>query len=213
MTAWLVYAAVGTFLFFVVARGALLWKLWLEVRRLFIVLDLGAMALVRRVIPPRYALVGRCQKRGVCCESIVGNPPSFVKRRPWAWRLFAAYHRISHNFEVVGRGPDGELIFRCGHLKSDKRCGIYRHRPLLCRNYPRQPFYVPPILLPGCGYRVVHRSLSNHRPRPSLAIVNPTVSVHHPTRPGGRGVDEDRDHFESVQNPPPLEPLPPPPDI
>jgi hypothetical protein len=38
------------------------------------------MALMRRLRPPRFALVGECHKCGDCCRQIVGNPPGFVRR-------------------------------------------------------------------------------------------------------------------------------------
>ena len=150
-----------------------------EVLRLFVLLDLGAMRLLRRVIKPRYELLGACQQRGACCTQIVGNPPGLIRRQPKLLAAFVGFHRLLHNFYVVGRGPQGEVVFRCGHLKSDGGCGIYRWRPRLCRVYPLLPFFRPPQLLPGCGYRTAVRGLKNHPRLPVLGGGH--VGVHHPT--------------------------------
>ncbi|MEZ4272773.1 MAG: YkgJ family cysteine cluster protein [Myxococcota bacterium] len=166
-------------------RGAMTRRVWREVARFFILMELWALQLVRWVYPPKYVITGQCHKRGTCCTAIVGDPPRLIKRRPRLLALFAAYHRTFHNFEVVARGPNEELIFACGHLQSDGRCGIYKYRPLLCRNYPILPFFEPPRPIPGCGYGVAARVASTMQKRSSLPIVNPQVIIHHPTRSGG----------------------------
>ena len=169
-----------------------------EIARVFVFMELGALWLVRRIYPPRYQLVGQCHMRGTCCTMIVGDPPRFVKARPLLLGLFAAYHRVMHNFRVVNRGPDGELIFHCGYLQDDGRCGIYRYRPFLCRNYPVQTWFEPPRPLPGCGFAAAPRVVTKMRSRASLPILNPTVYVHHPTRAGGRGREELPEDFRRV---------------
>jgi hypothetical protein len=179
------------------SRAAVTRWLWRELLRLFVLADLAAVRLVQKIVPPRYELRGACDQRGVCCTQIVGNPPRFVKRGRLI-HLFAWYHQIMHNFHVVARGTDDELIFRCGHLQTDGRCGIYRHRPRLCRNYPVLPWFGPPRLLPGCGFQVVPRGLKAH---PRLPILNATVAVHHPTpprRPGGTGELPEDYHWVEV---------------
>ncbi|MEO0812665.1 MAG: YkgJ family cysteine cluster protein [Myxococcota bacterium] len=119
-------------------------------------------------------------KCGDCCKSIVANPPRFLKRDPWV-RWFAAYHRFVHNFSPVARGENGEIIFACGHLRADNRCGIYWRRPMLCRTYPILPYYDAPQLMPQCSYQVTARVVTQMKSRPSLPILNPGVAVHHPT--------------------------------
>jgi len=172
------------------SRGILARFVWRELIRAFIILDLQALKVLQKAVPPRYVVRGGCQKRGLCCTQIVGNPPNFVKKSVLL-KLFAVYHRVVHNFSVVGRGVDDSLIFRCGHLRSDGRCGIYRYRPLICRNYPVLPFYEAPPILPGCGYRVVLRELDKATPRKSLPIVNAHVAVHHPTPPRDHAFGEE----------------------
>ena len=185
------FAAVVLLVHEVATWGRLTRLAWLELSRVFVLFDLACTRLVQRVIKPQYVLGGSCHKRGVCCKSIIGNPPTFIKKS-WALRLYAGYHALMHKFEVVGRTEDDGLIFSCGHLRSDGRCGIYRHRPRLCRNYPVLPFFGPPQLLPGCGYKVVPRAVSEMRTRPSLPIIDAHVAVHHPTPPRRRQGESER---------------------
>lgn len=190
LAAWITYE--------ILHRGSITrWGLR-EVVRLFVLGELAALRLVRTVIRPKYVLLGECHRRGTCCTMIVGNPPRLIKKQAMLLAAFAAYHRIVHNFHVRGRGADGELVFRCGHLQTDGRCGIYRYRPFICRNYPLIPFFEPPRPLPGCGYRVAARAVAQGAQRLSLPIVNATVAVHHPTRLGGIARDELPDDYERV---------------
>lgn len=144
-------------------------------------IELGSMRLMRMLCPPRYEVVRSCHKCGSCCTQIVSNPPSLIKRTV----LINAYlfaHKLLHNFDVVGRGPDDEVLFSCAHLRSDGRCRIYARRPFMCRNYPVRPFFRQPQLLPGCGYGIASKAVARMRRRACLPIVNPGVTVHHPTR-------------------------------
>ncbi len=144
-------------------------------------LDLAAQALVRWLAPPSHVLLGSCHRCGACCRSLVGDPPGLVKRSALLLRGFIAYHRATHRFEAYARGPNGEVLFRCGHLQADNTCGIYWRRPLVCRTYPVVPSRGAPSLLPDCSYRVAARSVAAMKTRPGLNIVNPSVAVHHPT--------------------------------
>lgn len=179
-----------------------------EFLRAFVLLDLQSIKLLQRIVKPRYELRGACQQRGACCTQIVGNPPSFMRRRPKALAWFAWFHRVVHNFNVVGRGDGGELIFKCGYLKQDGGCGIYRWRPRLCRVYPLLPFFAPPKILPGCGYRTVVRGLRAHPRLPILGGGH--VGVHHPTPlPQQEGVLEHAEDFvlvDTLQNSAPSPP-------
>ncbi len=183
----------------ILARGGILRVVWRLLALLFVEMELLAMALVRRLHPPRFVLAGGCHKRGVCCTQIVGDPPRWIKRSLLlgAW---IAMHRVLHNFHPVGSGPDGAIIFRCGHLLASGRCGIYRFRPFICRNYPVMPFYRPPPILPGCGYVAVPRVVTAMRTRPTLAVLNARVAVHHPS-PIEPGMDLPQ-HYELVEEVP-----------
>lgn len=168
-----------------------------EIVVLIVGLDLQALSLWRRLRPPRYALAGSCQRRGACCTQIIADPPRTLLNAPKLLRLFVAFHRLLHNFRLVGRGPQGQLVFSCGYVGTDGRCGIYRLRPRLCRTYPLLPYFEAPKLLPGCGYRVVLRGLGQS---PRLPIVQPHVATHHPTpiRRPNDGALEHAEDFELV---------------
>lgn len=181
-----------------VTRARITRWAWREIARFFIVMELLALAVVRKVFPPQFELLGGCQKSGSCCQQIVGDPPKLVKDNKVLLNLFASYHRVMHRFTVVGRGDNGELVFSCGHLRTDGRCGIYKYRPLICRNYPVQPFFGAPSVLPGCGYQYARREVAKMRGRESLPILNPGVVVHHPTR-SHKGHDLPSD-FEWVED-------------
>jgi hypothetical protein len=178
---WLTLVVTGLLITEAIWRFALTRWVWREVLRAFVLLDLRALKLLQKVVKPRYELLGACQQRGACCTQIVANPPGYIKRRPRLLATFAWFHRMAHNFRVVGRGPDDELIFKCDFLKQDGGCGIYRWRPRLCRVYPVLPFFAPPRLLPGCGYRTKLRGLKSHPRLPVLGGGH--VAVHHPTPP------------------------------
>lgn len=175
---WLMLAAVIAEL---ASRGYVTRRLVTLCAVAVIQLDLAAQRLVRAVVRPSHVLLGSCHKCGACCRSLVGDPPAVVKRTPFLLKSFIAYHRATHRFEAYARGPNGEVIFRCGHLQHDNTCGIYWRRPLVCRTYPVVPSRGPSSLLPDCSYRIASRSVAAMKPRASLRIVNPTVAVHHPT--------------------------------
>ncbi len=189
----LAWIALGTFALVELTTRASLTRLASrELLRLFVLAELGSAWLLRRLNPPRFELMGDCHKCGECCKQIVGDPPGPVKRSAILLNLFIAFHKLTHNFTAVGRGERGEVIFSCGYLKTDGRCGVYRHRPYICRNYPVRPYFEAPSLIPGCGYAVAPREVARMQARPSLPIVNPGVTVHHPTRTH-QGADEDGD--------------------
>lgn len=183
----------------IVARGALARTLWHVVALVFVEVELFAINIVRYLHPPRFVLTGGCHKRGVCCTQIVGDPPQFIKRT-FLMRAWLAMHRVLHNFHPAGEGPDGQVIFRCSHLLASGKCGIYRFRPFICRNYPVVPYYNMPPILPGCGYVAIPRVVATMRPRTGLAILRPHVAVHHPS-PVERDVDLP-EHYELVAEEP-----------
>jgi hypothetical protein len=178
-------------------RGAMTRRLLREVTVVFIHIELLAMRVVRLFVRPKFVITGECVKCGACCEQILGDPPRLVKDTPWLLGLFVGWHRVVHNFHLVARGESGEVVFRCGYLKGDGRCGIYRLRPFICRNYPVLPFYEAPRPLPGCSLGVAPVVVAKMQRRASLPIVDSAVAVHHPTRPRGEIFDEPA-HYERV---------------
>ena len=161
-------------------------------------IDLAAQCLVRTVVKPKHVLLGSCQRCGACCRSLVGDPPAIVKKNDVLLRTFIAYHRVTHRFEAYARGPNGEVLFKCGHLQHDNTCGIYWRRPLVCRTYPVVPFEDAPKLLPDCSYKIAARTVATMKQRPSLRIINPAVVVHHPTpQHDGESLPEDYELLET----------------
>ena len=165
----------------VLSRFALTRGVFRLIALFFVVLEINAGRLVRAIIKPEFVMLGSCHRCGECCEQIVSDPPKFIKNTSLI-RLYLLFHRVTHRFEATHRGPQGEIIFRCGHLLSDGRCGIYHFRPLLCRNYPRVPQMGAPSLLPNCSYQYAPRVVANMKTRSSLPILNAQAAIHHPSR-------------------------------
>ncbi len=163
--------------------------------RAFAVMEVSALKLVQRILPPRYPVVGECIKCGRCCKEIVFHAPKWIQKSR-TMELFLAYHRAIHNFKVVGRGNQGEVIFSCNYLKSDNRCGIHTWRPFLCRNFPLQPWFEPPKILPYCSYQVAARPVTQMRSHPRLRVLNTPVAVHHPSPDDPTA--QEHTHFHSV---------------
>ncbi len=176
------YMALAYVVVEIASRGALMRWLGRHLCRALILMDLGIYALLRKIVRPDYEVRGQCDQRGVCCQHIVSDPPRWLKRG-WPLRLYVAFHATWHNFFVVARGPNDEVIFSCNHLQSDGRCGIWRFRPRLCRDYPLRPIFGIPKVLPGCGFVVVPRRVAQMQRRPALRVLNPRFAVHHPTPP------------------------------
>ena len=190
-------AAFGLVLVEGMTRGALTRRVYRELVRAFILLDLGATALVRKLCRPRFVLLGQCHQCGVCCQQILAAPPRFV-RNTFLLKPFLWYHQAIHSFREVGRGPDDVIILSCGRLSPEGRCRIYRFRPLLCRNYPELPFFEAPRLLPGCGFYTAPRVVTRMKNRSGLGIVNRFVPVHHPSPAvAGESIPE---HYELVDD-------------
>jgi Putative zinc- or iron-chelating domain len=186
---YLFAGALGFFIYEALTRFKTLRFIANEVALFFLSLDLLAQKLTQKMLPPPYRVTGECHRCGVCCTRIVGSPPKWM-RRGFILQLYLFFHRTTHNFHAVGRGEEGEIIFSCGHLRSDNSCGIYRYRPLICRNFPLEPQGRIPSLLPECSYQITPRSVTSMQSRPSLAILNPRVAVHHP----GPAHDEEESH-------------------
>ena len=181
-------------------RGRLSLFLFREFTRVIVLIDIACLKIVQTIKPPPYVLQGQCDKRGSCCKQIVSDPPKRIKTSPRAERMYLAFHALFHHFTLVARGESGEYIFKCGHLKTDGRCGIYRYRPFICRNYPVRHFFRPPALLAGCGYKIVPRALAKTRYAHRLPILNPIPAVHHPTpdKTGRASFEERLDDYHRV---------------
>ena len=84
--------------------------------------------------PPKPPLV-ECTSCGKCCTyvSVEVNPPNSVKRATdMLWYL---YHQ---NVSLYRDGDDEwSVVFetRCRNLQDDLLCGVYEHRPEICRAF------------------------------------------------------------------------------
>ena len=187
----ILWASLGLFVLDTVMGFPVTLRLYRCMAWLFINLELLALKIIHAIVQPEFVLQGDCMRCGACCEHIVGDPPKFIKQTRLL-SIYLAYHRFAHRFTPTHRGPNDEVIFTCGHLQDDGRCGIYRFRPLICRNYPVVPYYSVPGLLPDCTYTVAPRIVANMQKRKSLPILNANVMVHHPTRmePGPSAHDD-----------------------
>jgi len=187
----ILWASLGLFVLDALTGFSVTLFLYRCVAWVFINLELLALRIIRMIVRPDFVVQGECLRCGACCEHIVGDPPKLIKNTKLL-ALYLAYHRVAHRFRPTHRGPNGEVIFSCGHLQNDGRCGIYRFRPLICRNYPVVPYYSVPGLLPDCTYTVAPRVVAEMKPRASLPIINSKIAVHHPTRlqPGPSAHDD-----------------------
>lgn len=100
--------------------------------------------------------VGQCRTTGQCCRAIgLEFPQSWVgKKRLIHW--LTRWHALRYNFEQVGL-EENLLIYECGYLRPDNRCGIHRFKPKLCRDFPQRPWTGKIRLHKGCGYRYISR--------------------------------------------------------
>ncbi len=114
--------------------------------------------LAKSPFPRRWKLAGSCRQCGNCCREI------HLKMTPGQMnsRLFTglAVRWISWLFGFILLRTDRanhNLVFTCRHLKSAGKCGNYRWRANVCRNYPLLDYFDEPKFLPGCGFSAVKR--------------------------------------------------------
>lgn len=94
-------------------------------------------------------------------------------------QVFPEYER----FEIQGRDHDNHLLFTCKYLTSDFKCGDYKNRPLICREYPDQSILMKGgILVSKCGYKFIpvedfSKVLDNVMQRSSGSNLPPGSSV------------------------------------
>ena len=76
-----------------------------------------------------------CTECAKCCTYVAVGINAPTRWRPATEALWYLYHE---NVEVY-RDAEGEwsVVFetRCRNLKDDKLCGIYEHRPPICREF------------------------------------------------------------------------------
>ena len=154
--------------------------IWAVVQTLFAHFQVSIEKILYHPTGGDFIQEGLCQRCGDCCEHIVSSPPKILAQG-LGLRMYLAFHKLTHNFSVNYRGPNQEIVFKCGHLRNDGACSIYWRRPLLCRRYPLPPDRGQPKVLPNCSYFYTPKVVAKMKSRSSLKILNPIVAVHHPT--------------------------------
>lgn len=126
--------------------------------RFFRDLDGVFSTLFRHLFPNQYQIVGKCKKRGLCCNNIAVYIPTKMWGRKYQLSFITFWYEWIYNFtHTDANEKDNVLLFRCNYLKNNK-CSIYWRRPFICRNYPRiHKFFRKPTFLPGCGFSVKNK--------------------------------------------------------
>ncbi len=121
----------------------------------FVILDNFLTALTRKLFPTRYKLTGHCRQCGQCCRRIILTMTPAQARSPLFTNLSVRWISWLFGFRLLEIDHEHDsLVFDCRHQLADGRCGVYRWRPNVCRNYPLVDYFKKPVLLPGCGYTV-----------------------------------------------------------
>ena len=100
-------------------------------------------------------VTGGCNSCGACCSRL-----SLMHKREWirSERLFRRLQRDDADyahFELIGREPGGELLFRCARLDENNLCSIHATRPSFCAEFPTPDIKLFGGALPaGCGYGI-----------------------------------------------------------
>jgi Fe-S-cluster containining protein len=120
---------------------------------LFVLADNWLTNLVKRLFSTCWQLTGHCRQCGQCCRRIILTmTPAQIKSKlftdlsiRWISWLFG-FRLIEIDHEHYS------LVFNCRHQTPEGKCGNYRWRPNVCRNYPLVDYFKEPQLLPGCGF-------------------------------------------------------------
>jgi len=100
-----------------------------------------------------YIREGKCKQCGKCCRMIVlvseGGIITSEDEFNQLKEVFPEYER----FVFKGRDKDGVLRFTCKYLGKDNKCGDYKGRPIICRDYPTEEIFVRGgIMATDCGF-------------------------------------------------------------
>jgi Fe-S-cluster containining protein len=135
----------------------------------WMLLDLLMQRLIQRIWPPPYKVLGGCKQRGNCCHYILMERSPAIERWTWLQGFWDWWYTDIHGFYERGyevESPDGRVakVMSCRYLRADGRCGQYRVRPALCRQWPRIEYTKRPHLLKGCGYLIEMRTTPEDEP-------------------------------------------------
>jgi Fe-S-cluster containining protein len=125
----------------------------------FILLDLSAQWVARRLIRPPFRQEGTCLKRGNCCHYVLVPERKGISGKLyylWNTQVLGFYPRSSEVYESEGKKV---LVMGCRYLKKDGSCQHYFLRPTVCRKWPMIEYFGYPRILKGCGFRAVNRKI------------------------------------------------------
>lgn len=121
----------------------------------FVLLDLFAQTLAKKIVRPPYQKVGSCKKRGNCCNYIlIKKSKGFSAKLDLFWhtQMNGFFRRDKETHEYNGMRV---YVMGCRYLQKDGKCGAYKLRPMICRSWPRIEYFGHPQILKGCGFQAV----------------------------------------------------------
>ena len=119
----------------------------------FVLLDVFAQLVAKKIIRPPFKRVGHCKKRGNCCNYIlIKKSRGFASKLDLFWhtQINGFYRRDDKLHEIDGMKI---YVMGCRYLQKDGKCGSYLLRPTICRSWPRIEYFGKPQILKGCGFR------------------------------------------------------------
>lgn len=126
--------------------------------RWIIILDYYLETFIKSLLfKKRYCLTGRCNKCGKCCETIGILISPLLLKYPFLIKIIIKFYELTNTFKYLGFSTEeNALLFSClSYDYSTQQCKIYKHRPAVCREYPRINFFNKPILIKNCGYKAI----------------------------------------------------------
>ncbi|MBF0105375.1 MAG: hypothetical protein HQM16_08625 [Deltaproteobacteria bacterium] len=121
-----------------------------------------------------YIRTGACKMTGQCCHLIGMEFPQSWHTRTRLLTLVKKWHFLRYNFTYLGT-VDSLLVYECGYVTKDNKCGIQRFKPALCRGFPKTPLTGYTKLHKGCGFSFVKRYPSEFE-----KILNKLTTQSHP---------------------------------
>ncbi len=115
----------------------------------------GLKFFLQKLFSSKFIVGGKCKMCGTCCRNIVFYIGKKIISDEKEFDNLRKFDKKYNNFEINGRGEEGELLFKCKALAEDGKCSVYKWRSVNCRLYPRvkQDFvYKGGVTLDGCGY-------------------------------------------------------------
>jgi len=106
------------------------------------------------LFPTRYVLTGKCNQCGSCCKRILlSATPNQIRSRLFMNFMIRWYEWL-FNFKLLDIDyEDNYIAFSCSRLTPEGKCGAYKWRPGVCRNYPLVDYFKETVTLPECGFR------------------------------------------------------------